>query len=61
MDNFDLKKYLAEGTLMNEPRNMYQELNDILNDYQGNVGDQVDAVYNWIEKNYDELGRELNK
>ena len=47
-DDFEEISYIEEV----EERNMYQELHDLVHDLQGNLGDIVDGVSNFIEENY---------
>tara|TARA_R110002111_G_scaffold216472_1_gene279088 strand:- start:326 stop:586 length:261 start_codon:yes stop_codon:yes gene_type:complete len=35
-------------------KNKYEELNELVHDLQGNLGDIVDGVFEWINKNYKE-------
>lgn len=43
---------LADPQEKKRERNMYQELHDLVHDNQGNLGDIVDVVSEFIEKNY---------
>ena len=49
-----------EKIFNNSQKSIYQELNDLIHDYQGNLTDVVDAVYSWIEKNYARIGNEIH-